>query len=238
MAKENLPKIDKRQQKTRQAIFDALGRLLEKTCYHQITVQEIIDEANIGRSTFYAHFETREDLLKAICDDIFHHVLVEDWKKEHSHDFSQSDRNFENRLLHILYHLQDNSKNIRCMLLCEDSELFAKHFKEHLRKFFSASFYSYLKDNEILERSIEKSYSVYLPKTCATLKGKSLLSALEQGQEQKILSSSPKQDVPEDFRLFLSVAAFVDAVQWWLLSKKKYSPEEILQFYLKTLRFV
>lgn len=239
MSKENLPKIDKRQQKTRQAIFDALGRLLEKTCYHQITVQEIIDEANIGRSTFYAHFETREDLLKAICDDIFHHVLVEDWKKEHSHDFSQSDRNFENRLLHILYHLQDNSKNIRCMLLCEDSELFAKHFKEHLREFFSSSFYSYLKDHKVLEKTFaEKQSSVYLPKTCATLKGSVFPARMHGVQEKKSFNADFKQEVPEDFRLFLSVAAFVDAVQWWLLSKKKYSPEEILQFYLKTLRFI
>ena len=56
------PQEDRRAQRTRQLLHDAMFSLMLEKRYDKITVQDIIDRANVGRSTFYAHFQDKEDL--------------------------------------------------------------------------------------------------------------------------------------------------------------------------------
>src|SRR5438046_3717676 len=56
-------KVDRRSERTRQLLNVALIELMLEQRYDEITVQDIIDRANIGRSTFYAHYLDKEDLL-------------------------------------------------------------------------------------------------------------------------------------------------------------------------------
>ncbi len=129
--------MDRRQHKTRKAIFDALGKILEIKRFENITVQEIIDTANIGRSTFYAHFETKDDLLKAMCTDIFLHIITAKLPKEADHDFSTGSPNLEMKLTHILYHLRESKKYLKGILGGESGELFMRFLKQYLRELFS-----------------------------------------------------------------------------------------------------
>lgn len=129
--------MDRRQQKTRKAIFNAFGTLLSQKSFSKITVQDIIDEANIGRTTFYDHFETKDYLLKEMCADLFAHVFSDKLSAEGTHDFTFKTGNPQAMVTHILYHLLDNERNILGLLTSESSELFLGFFREYLSELIS-----------------------------------------------------------------------------------------------------
>ena len=55
--------IDRRIRRTRKLLQDALLELILEKGYAAVTVQDVIDRANVGRSTFYAHFQDKESLF-------------------------------------------------------------------------------------------------------------------------------------------------------------------------------
>jgi len=61
--------IDRRARRSRKALHEALMRLVLRTDYDSLTVQHILDEADVGRSTFYAHFSSKDDLLRSGFED-------------------------------------------------------------------------------------------------------------------------------------------------------------------------
>lgn len=56
--------MDRRAARTRRALHEALISLILRKGYDDITIQDIIDEADVGRSTFYAHYAGKEALLR------------------------------------------------------------------------------------------------------------------------------------------------------------------------------
>lgn len=131
--------MDRRQQKTRDAIFDAFSSLLSTKRYSKITIQEIIDKANIGRSTFYSHFETKDDLLKEMCTELFEHIFSKSLDMEMTHDFSLAAKDTQSMITHILYHLKDNKKNMIGILKSESGDLFLSYFKQYLNEMITSS---------------------------------------------------------------------------------------------------
>ncbi len=57
--------MDRRAARTRRALHGALMSLILRKGYEAITIQDIIDAADVGRSTFYAHYAGKEDLLRS-----------------------------------------------------------------------------------------------------------------------------------------------------------------------------
>ena len=124
--------MDRRQIKTRKAIFTAFENLLVKESYDRITVQQIIDEADIGRTTFYAHFATKDDLLRELCSELFEHVFSIHPAKETNHDYSLSEGNAEHIVAHMLYHLKENGQCIAKLLSGESCYVFTRYFREYM----------------------------------------------------------------------------------------------------------
>ena len=63
-------KEDRRVQRTRQLLRGALFALIQEKGFEALSVQDIIDRANVGRATFYAHFDNKEDLLVSGFDGL------------------------------------------------------------------------------------------------------------------------------------------------------------------------
>lgn len=61
---------DRRIQRTRTSLTQALLSLLPERGWDELTVQDLCDRANIGRSTFYAHFQNKEELLASGLNDL------------------------------------------------------------------------------------------------------------------------------------------------------------------------
>ncbi len=129
--------MDRRQRKTREAIYRAFTSLLREECYARITVRQIIDRADIGRTTFYTHFDTKDALLRSFCTDIFDHVFAEDLDREKTHDFSR-DRGVRAKVTHILCHLQEHLDDLAGILSGESDAVFMGFFREKLAELFPA----------------------------------------------------------------------------------------------------
>src|ERR1700741_782405 len=57
---------DRRVRRTRAALRDAFLALVSEKGYEKITIQDILDRADVGRSTFYVHYRAKEALLIAL----------------------------------------------------------------------------------------------------------------------------------------------------------------------------
>jgi AcrR family transcriptional regulator len=61
---------DRRVRRTRRGLQEALFALIFEKSYDRVTVQDVLDRADVGRSTFYAHFRDKEALLLAAFDSL------------------------------------------------------------------------------------------------------------------------------------------------------------------------
>jgi len=83
-------KPDRRIERTRQLLSQALMDLIIERGYDSITIQEITDRANVSRATFYLHYDDKDDLLYQSMTKIYD-ALVESHEGLMPIDVSEAD---------------------------------------------------------------------------------------------------------------------------------------------------
>ena len=69
-------KTDARVRRTRDALGDALVALMQEKPFDTITVQDVLDRANVSRSTFYSHYSDKDDLLMSDAEEFFEMISM------------------------------------------------------------------------------------------------------------------------------------------------------------------
>jgi AcrR family transcriptional regulator len=81
-----MKKTDRRAQRTRELLQKALIELIVERGYDAITIQDIVDRANVGRTTFYVHYKSKDELFM-IC----HAAIVGEFRLGPLHPLSREE---------------------------------------------------------------------------------------------------------------------------------------------------
>lgn len=107
--------VDKRVQRSRSAIKEAFLTVLYKKPFDQITVSEIVKLANYNRGTFYANFETKDNLLNEFIQDVLNEMVYQiripykSLKKVKFREMNPED-------ITLFHYFKDNAKLFRLLL--------------------------------------------------------------------------------------------------------------------------
>jgi AcrR family transcriptional regulator len=109
------PKIDRRVQRTLQSLRTALLELIKEKDYDEISIEEITERANVGRTTFYLHYKDKEDLLMEEFSTIMYEraqVLAEIpfsvWVPVSDEDLQKNES--QRPMLLVFEHIHNNSE--------------------------------------------------------------------------------------------------------------------------------
>lgn len=121
--------MDRRVQRTRQLLREALFSLIIERGYECIAIQDITEQANLGRTTFYLHYHDKEELLKESIKALFRDMRIE--------VESDAEELCTYRILstRIFEHIGRRQQLYRAML--KDDGL-TSHIWEGMRSYFSA----------------------------------------------------------------------------------------------------
>ncbi|MEI7554828.1 TetR/AcrR family transcriptional regulator [Candidatus Chlorohelix sp.] len=135
---------DRRIQRTRQLLQDALISLIQEKDYDEITVQDLIDQANVGRSTFYSHFLDKDELLMSGLEKL--RTSFEEQHQKLGLEVGLKDPEMQISLA-FFKHAQSHYALYKAVVGKRSGSVITKIFYEYLKEMFSG----YLANNESQE---------------------------------------------------------------------------------------
>jgi AcrR family transcriptional regulator len=124
---------DRRSQRTQQMLMEALITLLSAKHYDEISINDIIDRANVGRSTFYAHYQTKDDLLKSSFERVLDMLI------QHLH-FDEVDQGLQLDTTPLFRHAKGHYELYRTLAWGSGFEILTKDGHAALSAKFQANF--------------------------------------------------------------------------------------------------
>jgi len=139
-------KEDRRVERTRKLLHEALMALIPEKGYEKITVQDILDRANLGRSTFYSHYRHKDELflsgfdhLRAMLEEK-HQSLMAAKARGKGADFNLS--------LELFRHAQENHGHYKAMVGKESGQMIMRQAHNYLTDLVSGHLSSVMKSSK------------------------------------------------------------------------------------------
>jgi AcrR family transcriptional regulator len=167
-------KHDRRSQRTRHLLSAAFVELLKEKGYSAITVSDIIERANIGRSTFYSHYRNKDDLFVGELDRVIE-LLSHRIPNQEETPFFPS--------LGLFRHVGEEYELYKALLWGPGIDLLIKHLQKSLSKRIEQG----LQENG-------REFNIPLPILASFVAG-SFLTILKWWLENKMIYSPEEMDV-------------------------------------------
>lgn len=123
-------KTDLRIVKTHKSLYEALIQLLEEKEYEEIKVSDLCEKAMVNRSTFYAHFSDKYDLLDSFIRDL-KQSLIDELNKNNK---INSAKEYYMELIKLfINHIDENKQTYRSIIINNRNSILVDMFYDTVR---------------------------------------------------------------------------------------------------------
>lgn len=132
-------KKDLRYEKAHQAIKQAFWILMKEEGFQKITVTSIIKLANINRSTFYAHYLDKYDLLNQLEDELFEGIFLLVYENVPSiiHSKKRTPEVFSMYFESFLVYMKNNGEDFLLLFSPNGDPFFSQRFHQAVNDFWN-----------------------------------------------------------------------------------------------------